>query len=135
MTDKDIKEIAEWLDSGMICYYHRPTKTIEYHPDPDDPYFEPDPWQETIDKVEEDWDNYDQFEKMTSNQGFEVMKDFADSLKDSEFQEKIYNRLYRPRPFQNFKNLIDNSDYRQNWFDFKAKAYIDFTKRQIGLKK
>ena len=70
LTEEHIAEIAELLDCGMTCFYHRPTGTIESHPDPGDLYFEPEFWQDLIDKIENDRDNYDRFEKMDSNQGF-----------------------------------------------------------------
>lgn len=132
LTDKHIVEIAELLDCGMICYFHRPSGTIESHSDPYDPYFDPEPWQDIIDKIEDDIDNYDRFEKMDSNQGFLVMENFAHSMADNVFKEKIFDRLSKRKPFQNFKILIDSSNYRQDWFDFKKKAYIEFVKRQIG---
>ena len=47
---------------------------------------------------------------------------------------KILNAISKRKPFQNFKNLIDSSHYRQNWFDFKNKAYINFVKQQIQMK-
>ncbi|MGK7391226.1 MAG: UPF0158 family protein [Candidatus Cyclobacteriaceae bacterium M2_1C_046] len=131
-TEKHIEEIAELLDSGMICYFHLPTGTIEYHPDPNDPYFEPEFWQDTIDQIESDLDNYEQFEKMDSNQGFRIMEDFAYSLTDEKFKTKILDRLSQRKPFQNFKILIDSSTYRGDWFEFKKNAYIDWVKRQIG---
>jgi hypothetical protein len=134
LTDEHIAEIADLLDSGMICYYHRPTGTIEYYPDPDNLYFDPEPWQDVIDKVENDFDNYDRFEKMDSNEGFQVMENFAYSLTDNHFREQILNQLSKRKPFQHFKILIDSSDYRQDWFDFKRNAYIDFVKEQIELK-
>jgi hypothetical protein len=133
LTHEHIAEIAELLDCGMICYYHRATGTIEYHPDPDNMYFEPEHWQDTIDKIENDQDSYDRFEKMNSNQGFQVMENFAYSLTDKDFQNEILDRLSRRKPFQNFKILIDSSDYRQAWFEFKSKAYIAFVERQIEI--
>ncbi len=36
-----------------------------------------------------------------------------------KLQNKLSNALERRKPFANFKNLIDNSDYRHDWFDFK----------------
>jgi hypothetical protein len=38
------------------------------------------------------------------------------------------------RPFRNFKDLIDTSDYRQDWIDFKKQANIDWVKEQIVMK-
>lgn len=131
LTDEHISEIAELLDCGMVCFYHRPTGTIESYPDPDDPYFEPEFWQDTIDKIENDLKNYSKFEKMDSREGFQVMENFAYSLDDKNLSERILHRLAKPKPFRNFKNLIDYSDYRQQWFDFKKETYIEFVKRQI----
>lgn len=131
LSDKQIAEIAEDLDCGMVCYFHRPTGIIESHPDPKDPYYDPEPWQDVIDKIESEWDNYDRFEKMNSTEGFRVMEDFAFSLKDINFRTKLLERLAGRKPFRNFMALIDPSIYRQDWFDFKRKAYIEFVKRQI----
>jgi len=134
LTEEKISKIAEELDCGLVCFYHRPTGTIESHPDPDYLYLDREPWQDIIDKIENDWDNYDRFEKMDSTEGFKVMEDFAHSLSDTDFRDKILERLARTKPFQNFKMLIDSSDYRQKWFDFKEKAYFDFVKQQSELK-
>ncbi len=131
LTEQNIEEIAELLDCGMICFYHRLTGTIESHPDPEDPYFDPEPWEDLIDKIESDLSNYERFEKMNSNEGFQVMEDFANSLSDIHFKDKLFDQLSNRKPFQNFKFMIDSSEYRQDWFDFKKKAYIEFVKGQI----
>jgi len=133
LTEENIAEIAELLDCGMQCFYHLPTGIIESHPNPDDPYFDPEPWQDTIDKIEEDIENYQPFHKMDSNQGFQVMENFAHALTDTSFRQRILDRLSRKKPFQNFKHLIDTSEYRQDWFTFKKKAYIAFVQQQIEI--
>ncbi|WP_339701628.1 UPF0158 family protein [Algoriphagus aquimarinus] len=130
-TEKDIAEIADWLDCGMFCFYHKPTGVIESHPDPEDPFFDPEPWEELIEKIESDWNNYKSFEKMDSREGFQVMEDFAHSLSDFYFREKLLKQLSNRKPFQSFRYMIDESEYRQDWFDFKKKAYIEFVKGQI----
>jgi hypothetical protein len=134
LSDKDISEIADLLDCGMVCFYHRTTGEIESHPDPDGLYFDPEPWQDVINKVENDWANYAKFEKMNSNEGFQMMENFAHSLSDNYFRDKILDQLSGGKPFQKFKRLIDSSDFRQEWFDFKNNANIDFVKRQIEIK-
>ncbi|MTI21245.1 hypothetical protein E1176_09455 [Fulvivirga sp. RKSG066] len=131
IKEKQIIEIAELLDTGMICFYHRPTGRIDSHPDPNDPYFDPEPWQDVIDRIENEWGNYERIEKMESFESYRVIENFAYSLADESFKKKILNAISKRKPFRNFKNLIDYSDYRQNWFDFKNKAYIDFVKRQV----
>lgn len=105
-----------------------PQKKIEFHPDE---IYDDELWAELINKIENDSSNYDRFEKMNSNQAFGVMKDFAHSLDDDIFKENLLKSLSNRRPFQNFKNLIDYSEHRQDWFDFKKKAYIDWVKEQI----
>ncbi|MDF9795371.1 hypothetical protein OKW21_000634 [Catalinimonas alkaloidigena] len=133
LTDEHIAEIAELLESGMICFFHRENGTIEFHPDQSDLYYDPEPWQDIIDKIENDWDNYNQFVKMDSNQGFRVMEEFAYSISDSNFRSSLLNRLSGRKPFQNFKILIDASAYRQDWFDFKKRAYIKWVEQQIEI--
>ncbi|MBD3630295.1 hypothetical protein [Cyclobacterium sp.] len=130
-NEKQIEEIADLLDCGMLCFYHRPTGTVESHPDPDDPFFDPEPWEDLMEKIEADWTNYDRFEKMDSREAYQVMENFAFSLDDVVFREEILHELSKRKPFQHFKMLIDDSEYRQDWFDFKKNAYIEFVKEQI----
>lgn len=135
LTEEQISKIVELLDCGMICFYHQPSGTIESHPDPDDIYSDLEGWQDTIDKIQNDRDNYETFKKMNSTEGFELMEKFAHSLADTSFRNKILNGISKKKPFQNFKMLIDSSDYRQEWFDFKKNAYINFVKEQVVMKK
>lgn len=66
------------------------------------------------------WQNsYIRIQKMNSNQSFRVMEAFLENIKSESLREKLDNALRVSKPFRNFKYLIDNSDYRQNWFDFK----------------
>lgn len=134
LTDEQIVEIVEQLDCGMVCFYHRPTGAVEFYPAPDNPYADLELWQDTIDKIENDPANYDTFEKMSSSQEFEVMEHFAHSLTDNKFRDQILECLSKRKPFRNFKELIHSSDYRQDWFNFKKNAYIDFVKEQINFK-
>lgn len=134
LSDEQIKEMAGLLECGMTCFYHEPTGEIESHPDVDGLYFDPEPWQDVIDKVENDWGNYIRFEPMNSHEGFRVMENFAHSLTDIYFKNKVLDQLSGRKPFQKFKRLIDSSDYRQKWFDFKKEAYIDFVKQQIEIR-
>lgn len=131
-TKQNISEIAELLDCGHVCFFHKPTGRIEYYPDPESGYFEPETWQETMDKIEADWSNYLKFEKMDSQQGFQVMEDFANSLTDSKFRDRLLELLSERKPFSKFKWAIDDSKYRQNWFDFKQQANIDWVYEQLG---
>lgn len=131
MTEEQISEIAELLQGGLICFHHRSTGSLEWHPDPDSPYFDPEPWEDLIDKIENDRDSYMRFEIMDSYQAFKLMENFAYSLSDINFRDKILERLSRRKPFHHFKVLIDYSPYRQAWFDFRQQSYIDWVKKQL----
>ena len=135
LTEEQIKEIAENLDMGMRCFYHLKTGEIEATPD----FFEGDwigqdtgPWQETLDKLDENWGDYFEFEKMTSHESFEIMADFAETLDNHKLQDRLFKALNKSKPFRNFKWEIDNSgEYRQKWFDYKNQRVIEFVKTQI----
>jgi len=130
-TEAHIEEIAELLDCGECCYFHIPSGTIEHFPDPDYSMEELERWQEIIDKVNADRDNYLYFEKMDSNQAFRVMEGFAITLTDEHFRNRLLNLLSQKKPFSKFKYAIDTSNYRQMWFDFKKEAYINWVRAQL----
>ncbi|MEM6735757.1 MAG: hypothetical protein AAF620_06785 [Bacteroidota bacterium] len=130
-TEEQIKEIAEILECGELCFFHKITGMIEHHPDPNDVYFDLEPWQETMDKIDEDWGNYQKFVKMDSNQAFQVMESFANTLMDENFKNRLFKQLSQRKPFSKFKWTIDNSEYRQNWFDFKKQSYINWVREQL----
>jgi len=131
ISEENISEIAEWLDMGMICAYHQPTETVEYHPDPLSAYFDPELWDEVMDKIDSDMENYIRFEGMESRQAFRVMEDFANAIPDLRFKSRLFDELSRPKPFRNFKFAVDNSEYREDWFAFKHEAFKDWVKKQI----
>jgi hypothetical protein len=130
-TEQHIKEIAELLDCGELCFFHKTTGTIEHYPDPANAYVELDEWQETLDKIDSDRGNYLKFERMDSSQGFRMMEDFANSLTDENLRIRLFEQLSQRKPFSKFKWVIDNSDYRQNWFDFKEQANINWVREQL----
>jgi len=122
LTEKQIEDIADFLDCGLTCLYNKKTKeliTITEFDDSTNP-----------DEIE--WDDIIEFERMNSNDSFELMADFVEQLNDSYLKEKLIAILNNSKPFKNFKTQIDNSgEYRQKWFDFKNKKYINYVKSQI----
>lgn len=135
ITQAQLKEIAEELDMGMRCFFQMKTGEIETFPDFLNINFheaDTEPWQETVDKVFENWDDYFEFEKITSDVSFEIMSDFADLVDNKKLQDKLYRALSKSKPFRNFKWEIDNAGkYRQQWFDFKLQRTIEFANKQV----
>ena len=69
---------------------------------------------------------------MDSTQGFRVMENFANSLTDDNFRTRLFELLSERKPFSKFKMAIDNSNYRQNWFQFKDNANIEWVREQLN---
>src|SRR5690554_7705410 len=110
--EKIIGAMADELDMGMQCFYHIPTGAFESHPDTSHSGFEPEWWQEVMDKIEADRSNYFELERMGSREDYKIMEDFAYAQRDEDFKDKLLNLLQEPKPFRNFRYEVDNSDYR-----------------------
>ena len=134
-TEKQIEEIADNLDSEMRCFYNLRTGELKTLLNTDrwiGADFEP--WEEDSKEIDENWADYFEFESFDTHGSFRIMADFAESVDDTELQDKLIDTLNRPKPFRNFKWHIDNSGaYRQQWFDLKKLRYIQFVKEQIDL--
>ena len=131
LTDNQIKEIAELLECGHQCFIHKPTGSLEYHPNLVDSMMDQEPWQEIIDKIELNWDDYEEIEKMGPSESFNVMRDFVESLGIGKDKERLEIALSKPKPFRNFKHQIEQSEYRQAWFKFRLDSNIKWVKNQL----
>lgn len=63
------------------------------------------------------------------------MERFVAELTDKTLQSELEKVLEIKKPFQNFKHLIDHSDFRQNWFDFKQNELEKRVKTQLEREK
>ncbi|MGV8815795.1 MAG: UPF0158 family protein [Gelidibacter sp.] len=134
-TKKEIEEIADNLDCGMRCFYNLKSGEIKTIPNFDS-WIDADKetWDDVSNEIDENWSDYIEFTGFESHESFKLMVDFAQSVDDIGLQNKLIYALNRLKPFQNFKWQIDNSgEYRQQWFDFKKKHYIQWVKNQVDL--
>jgi hypothetical protein len=119
-----INTIAQELDCGFDCYFNVKTEEIisipgfSYILDMDD--FN-DAFEENFKKIETQKSDLIKFEVLQSFESFKIMEDFVAQLPDRNLKEELSIILIQKKPFRNFKNRIDHSDFRQNWFDFKLK--------------
>jgi hypothetical protein len=60
------------------------------------------------------------------------MERFVEKITDQQFKSELEDILQKKKPFQNFKYLIDNSDYRQKWFDFKQRELERIVENQLN---
>lgn len=133
LTDVQINEIAESLESGMKCYYNSLTGDIKTIIDFDSWIGADDElWEDDINEIDEHFGDYFVFENMSSHDSFNLMVDFVDVVDDTKIQSKLINALNKSKPFRHFKYAIDHSgDCRQQWFDFKKSRYMEWVKDQI----
>ena len=128
-----IKEIAQELDMGMKCFYHIPTGELVSYPDELRGLagFEEEFWQESIDKVNENYSEYILFEGMQSHESFRIMERFIAEIPDEKSRQRFEDAIAYRKPFQNFKQLLlDYPELREQWFSYKNECYIEFVKNQ-----
>lgn len=118
-----IKRIAQNLEAGFTSYYNVKTEEIIDLPgvsyDFDEDEFE-EVFKESLIKIEDQKQDIIKFEVPKSFQLFEIMELFVAQLSDSELKSELEIVLTNRKPFQHFKYCIDHSEFRQNWFDFRA---------------
>lgn len=128
-TEHQIKEIAGDLDIGFTSYFHPKTGELLTLPSEEMlAYGDAEPWEEAIEKIEEHGDEYIQVTPMSSREGYSIMEDFANSLNDAAFQQRLRDALNGAKPFANFKYRVEDSVYRQDWFAFRNEANLAYVR-------
>ncbi|MBN1633415.1 MAG: hypothetical protein JW917_04535 [Ignavibacteria bacterium] len=133
LTKEHIRQIADEVDLGFICYYNVKTNEIYSLPDFDRGfYYEEELWKDEIKKIKSQLKYCITFENMSSEQSFEIMEDFAHSVEDEAIKERLLKILDRAKPFRNFKYEIDDyPDLREKWFKFKSDRICKYIEEVI----
>ena len=133
LTKEQIKQIADEVDSGFICYYNVKTNEIFSLPDFDRGcYDDEELWKDEIKKVKSQLKYCITFENMPTSQSFQIMEDFAYSVEDEAIKDRLLKILDRAKPFRNFKYEIDDyPDLREKWFKFKSDRVCKYIKDEI----
>jgi len=117
-----IKNIAQELDCGFDCYYNSKTNEVISIPSfsqfSDEEDFK-NAFRTDLEKIEKHQTDFIKIEVLKSFESFKIMERFVEQLSDQKLKAKLENILAYKKPFQNFKRKIDNSDSRQEWFDYK----------------
>ena len=130
-----IKEIAQELDCGNDCYYNSVTDEIIAIPNfsiisDDEAFIEC--FGADLKKVKKNKTDIIKIEVLENFESFKIMERFIDQISDSQFKTELENILRNKKPFQNFKNRIDKSDKRQEWFDFKQNELEKIVETQLN---
>jgi hypothetical protein len=134
-----ISKVAESIDCGMICFIN--TETFEMEDVPREFIEDPEEFEaltgateETMDLKHRQWEHVISIEPMDSDESFRIMEDFAQSMTDQRFQQQLIEAISHKKPFANFKQIIDHSEFRQDWFDFRQQYMESYVKEQLDFK-
>jgi len=130
-----IKTISEELDCGSNCYYNPHSHDIITIPNLDQAW-DVDEIREAfkaeLQKVNAKKTAYIKIEALKSYESYKIMEDFIMEISDQKFREELATILERRKPFQKYKNRIDESEYRQRWFDFKQRALEEIVASRLS---
>lgn len=136
--EKNLMAIAQSIDAGFITHINLDTFEIEdLPPDMEDPEnyelrFKDCSW--ATEPKFYNWENVFRITPLHSSNSFKIMDEFADEMEDAKFQLVLYNALNHRKPFSNFKWKVENSPYRQNWYDFKQQWLENYVRQIIWSK-
>jgi Uncharacterised protein family (UPF0158) len=122
-----IKEIAEQMECSCVSYFN--PKTLELISLPaqiiedgdSDGFFESE-----MEIIENRAEEFICFETLESSDSFRIMENFVESLPKSTAEKALFNAINGPKPFRNFNHIIHDSEFRNDWFEFRKNAYIDY---------
>ena len=128
VPEETVREIAEMLDCGHVCYLNPDTNETVFIPNPASwEYFEePD--------MVDSWERRIKLDPPESFESFQFMESFIDELPENEsiLRNKLISALSHSHPFARFKAAIDNCPYRQEWFDHKQRCLEKYVRDEIS---
>lgn len=88
--------------------------------------------RESLDKIEDLGERYIPIPYVSSEEGYEDMQDFVETIKDTTLKEKLYIAIDGSGAFRRFKDvLIDYPEERKRWFEFKDARMMERVKEWL----
>jgi Uncharacterised protein family (UPF0158) len=132
LSNDVIKEIAQNLEAGMQSWYHIPTGDILIAPDTIKHYVDDELWKDAFSEIETKMHECIAFKCLETYEEFRIMESFAATeVRDEKLSAMLINALSNRKPFRHFKDIIDNSDYREAWFAFRLQWYINYVQQEL----
>lgn len=133
---KLVREVADTIDAGMICYINPDTLEMEVVPaglinDPYDFVMSTGYSLKDYDLKHHKWKKCITIEPLQSRESFQIREKFIDQIEDNILRKKVIYALQHRHPFARFKELVEYSEYRQKWFDFKQKQLEEYVWKEI----
>jgi hypothetical protein len=134
VTPGVIKPIAEQLDIGCRVFLHRSSGAICTFVDREN-FMDLDDGSEAILQqfMKHESAGYVEVERWSTQEAFEMMADFAEQIEgEPVLQQRLTAALNKPKPFRNFKFVIDNAGPpRQQWFAFKNARQEGYVEKRL----
>ena len=152
LTVKQIEEIADSIDAGFTYYVNPDTgeaeETLEndencLFPEVDDEDFEallesmPDWQKETLKENKEQSERINSWKRCVtinqpdSSEAYTFMEDFVEEIIPEDEQKMFRKALQWKSPFSNFNNLIHDSEYLDDWREFKKKKLVEYVREEL----
>lgn len=131
-----LNEIAQELDCGSTCYYNTKTDEIISIPSFSDMWDEDDfkeAFETEFERIEKQKKDLIKLEGLESFESFKIMEQFVDQLPDETFKEELEFVLANKKPFQKFKYLVEESNFRTDWFNFKQNALEKIVAQRLTI--
>lgn len=125
LTEAQVKELSENLQVGYTVYINLDSGEIKYLIDGDKFPDAREMFEQELNEIDT-WDHVAELREMPSFESFRVMEDFA-YMVDADLYGDLMNALDRKKPFVNFRELVESSDYREEWFKYRNQRYLEYT--------
>ncbi len=134
-----VRKTAESLDCGMICFINPDTLEMEDVPKSllDEYLFveedeDGDEADEMLTMNHRKWENCITVEPPKSGVSFRFMEGFVRKVDNKKLQNQLIIALNNRRPFANFKNVVEGSSYRKEWFAFKQQKLEEYVWNELS---
>lgn len=134
LTDTQLADVVQELQTGLLCYLNRHTGTLVSFPDPLNDYDNDEVWDEDRATVDENPDDYLRIEPMPGREAFRVMEQFVETLPAGVVRNRLERALDKAHPFREFKYQIDNAgEFRNQWFAFRDAQQVQWLRQYLAL--
>ncbi len=98
LTEIQIEEIADNLECWMRCFYNLKTGEIKTILNFDSWIgADEETWEEDSKEIDDNWNDYFEFEGFESHDSFKLMADFAESIDDTRLKDRLINAFMQSK--------------------------------------
>lgn len=132
-----ISSLAGEINAGLIC--HLNPDSLEVIAIPKDVFDDLESeniafYQTDLNRIESEWNNCITIEPPEPFESFKFMEQFARyEVQDKAIQDRLLFALSKGKPFRNFREIVDSSEFRQQWFDFHQLCLEEYVRDQLTV--